>query len=110
MTDKAKKYLSDILLAVKLIEDFTNGIASFEEYQNDLKTKSAVERQLAIIGEAVNQFRKYEEEFALNHTRQIVDFRNRIIHAYYNLDDSIIWAILQVHIPILKQEAEEGLK
>ena len=50
MTEKSKKYLSDILMAIDLIEKFTVDITNVNIYQNDLKTQSAVERQLAIIG------------------------------------------------------------
>ena len=55
MKVKAKKYLSDILQAINLIEDFISDVPTFEEYIPDLKTQSAVERQLGIIGEAVNK-------------------------------------------------------
>lgn len=51
MTEKGLKYLSDILMAINLIEDFTKEIADFKMYEQDRKTQSAVERQLAIIGE-----------------------------------------------------------
>ena len=110
MTEEGKKYLSDIRLAIELIEAFTSDIANFYDYQDDLKTKSAVERQLGIIGEAVNQFRKVETALELTHTRRIVDFRNRLIHSYDNLDDTIVWVILKKHIPLLKSEVLEGLK
>ena len=43
--DKSKKYLSDILIAIDLIEKFTVEISDFNVYQEDLKTQSAVERQ-----------------------------------------------------------------
>jgi uncharacterized protein with HEPN domain len=75
-----------------------------------LKTKSAVERQLSIIGEAVNRFRKEDDSFVLSNTRQIVDFRNWIIHAYANIDDAIVWVILKNHLPRLKEEVEAGLR
>ena len=109
MTEKAKKYLADILYAIELVEDFSAETTDFFEYQKDFKTKSAVERQLSIIGEAVNQFRKVEERIKLSHTRQIVDFRNRLIHSYDNLDDSIVWVILKKHIPVLKREVEKEI-
>ena len=67
MTEKAKKYLYDISRAIQLIEEFTQGVDTFSEYETDFKTKSAVERQLGIIGEAVNQFRKEETELVLTH-------------------------------------------
>ena len=110
MTKKGKKYLSDILIAIELIEQFTEGVNEFSKYQADSKTKSAVERQLSILGEAVNNYRKLEEQFELTNTRQIVSFRNRIIHSYDNIDDTIIWTVLQKHLPKLKEEAENGLK
>ena len=50
--------MSDILIAIELIEQFTEGVNEFSKYQADSKTKSAVERQLSIVGEAVNNYRK----------------------------------------------------
>lgn len=46
MTEKGKKYLSDIVRAIELIESFVIDINSFDDYQKDHKTQSAVERQL----------------------------------------------------------------
>ncbi|MEZ4985018.1 MAG: HepT-like ribonuclease domain-containing protein [Saprospiraceae bacterium] len=110
MTEKAKKYLADIRQAIELLERFTGDTTDFFDYQKDLKTKSAVERQLGIIGEAVNKFRKEEENVVLSHTRQIVDFRNRLIHSYDNMDDTMVWAILKRHIPILEKEVGQALE
>ena len=109
MTDKAVKYLSDIQSAIFLINDFLENIEKFSDFQSDLKTQSAVERQLGIIGEAVNKFRQEENVVTLNHTKQIVDFRNRIIHSYDNIDASIVWAILKNHLTILKKEVDDML-
>ena len=109
MTERAKKYLFDILLSIDAIEEFLIDF-DFFQYQNDLKTKSAVERQLGIIGEAVNKFTKEAPEISLKHAREIVNFRNRIIHAYDSIDDCIIWAIRINHLPVLKKEVEELLK
>ena len=58
MTEKEKKFLSDISNSIELIENFTIDLRSFGEYEKDLKTKVAVERHLGIIGEAVNKFLK----------------------------------------------------
>ena len=57
MTERAKKYLFDILFSIDAINEFLKGF-DFLKYQNDLKTKSAVDRQLSIIGEVVNKFSK----------------------------------------------------
>jgi uncharacterized protein with HEPN domain len=104
MTEEAQKYISDITGAIELIEDFIQGIGDFDTYNADLKTQRATERELAIIGEALNKLRKVEPEFEIEHERKIISFRNRLVHAYDNIDNAIVWNILQVHLPKLKKE------
>lgn len=106
MTEQGKKYLSDILQAIVLIESFTIGIKDFDIYLSDLKTQSAVERQLGIIGEAANHFEKLNTGIKIETMRQIVGLRNKLIHSYDIIDPSIIWAILRNHLTPLKQEVE----
>ncbi|MCJ8163740.1 DUF86 domain-containing protein [Pontibacter sp. E15-1] len=105
MTDQEKKYLSDIVEAIRKTELFVQDTPTFEVYIQDLKTQSAVERQLSIIGEAVNKLEKLNTRIPLRNTRQIVGFRNRLIHAYDGMDNTIVWAILKRYIPSLKEEA-----
>ncbi len=110
MKDQGRKYLSDILRGIDLIEDFTLSTPTFNAYVSDLKTQSAVERQLGIIGEAVNKFDKLFPESTLVNARKIVGFRNRLIHAYDTVDSSMIWAIIKRHLSSLKLEAIEKFK
>jgi uncharacterized protein with HEPN domain len=109
MTDQGKKYLTDIIHAIDLIESFTSGISSYDEYTADLKTQSAVERQLGIIGEAIIKFEKIFPESILINARKIIGFRNRLIHAYDTIDPSIIWTIIKKHLGPLKNEITEKL-
>jgi uncharacterized protein with HEPN domain len=104
MTEKGLKYLSDISQAIDLIADFTKSISNYNEYISDLKTQSAVERQLGIIGEAVNKFDSIHPEISLENARKIVGFRNRLIHSYDSIDSSMIWAIIKRHLAPLKEE------
>ena len=104
MTEKEKKFLSDITNSIELIENFTKDLKSFAEYQKDLKTKGAVERHLGIIGEAVNKFLKETGTNDLKNATQIISLRNRLIHSYDNVDDSIIWSIVTRHLRPLKEE------
>ena len=46
--DRSKKFLSDILTSISLIEEFTKNNSSYDEYDKDIKTQSAVERQLMV--------------------------------------------------------------
>ena len=105
MTEQSKKYLFDILRAIDLIDQFILEY-EFVDYDKDLKTQSAVERQLSIIGEALNKFKKLETLAIIENDKQIVGFRNRLVHAYDSLDNSIIWAILKRHLMPLKSEVE----
>jgi uncharacterized protein with HEPN domain len=105
MTAKGQKYLSDIIQAIDLIEDFTKTISNFGDYSSDLKTQSAVERQLGIIGEAVNKFDIQHPEEPLVNALKIVGLRNRLIHAYDAVDASMVWAIIKNHLGPLKEEA-----
>ena len=106
MTEKSKKYLSDILMAIELIEEFVVGFQDFTLYDKDRKTQSAVERQLAIIGEALNQFKKLEPQINIENDKQIISFRNRLVHAYDSLDNSMIWVIISRHLNPLKTEIQ----
>lgn len=103
---RESKLSSDILMAIQLIEEFTRDAKDFELYDSDLKTQSAVERQLGIIGEALIQLRKNEQPIDINNGHQIIGFRNRLIHAYDRIDNSIVWAILKRHLSTLKSEIE----
>ncbi|MEI6574565.1 MAG: HepT-like ribonuclease domain-containing protein [Bacteroidota bacterium] len=107
MTEQGKKYLFDILQAIELIDQFMGSINNYDDYLIDLKTQSAVERQLCIVGEAVNKFDKLFPDLPLENARKIVGFRNRLIHSYDSVDSSMIWAILRNHIHPLKQEIVE---
>ena len=107
MREEGKKYLSDISRAIDLIESFTEEIRDFDAYDSDLKTQSATERQLAIIGEALNKLTRVEPDIQINHDKQIIAFRNRLIHGYDSVDNSIVWTILQRYLPKLKSEIKQ---
>ena len=78
----------------------------FEIYQNDLKTKRAVERNIEIIGEAMSRIRKENSKIEISNSRKIVDVRNRIIHGYDSVSDDVIWGIVIRNLPVLQKEVE----
>jgi uncharacterized protein with HEPN domain len=109
MTEQGKKYLSDIVRAIELIDQFSVSVNNYNDYLSDYKTQSAVERQLGIIGEAVNKFDMLFPDSPIENARQIVGFRNWLIHAYDAIDSSIVWAIIKKHLSPLKTEMIEKL-
>ena len=74
------------------------------------KTKRrAVERELEIIGEAINKLLKINSQMMISYSRQIVDLRNKIIHSYDNVNNIVIWKIIIKDIPVLQKEVENYL-
>lgn len=94
----------DILQAIDLIEIFTIDTKSYYQFSNDLKTQSAVERQIGIIGEAVNKLEKQTPQVRVDNGGKIIAMRNRIIHSYDNIDPTVTWAIVKKHLIPLKLE------
>ena len=95
--------LSDIESSIQKILEYTYGM-SYEDYENDSRTKDAVERNFEIIGEAAS---RVPEDFKETHPqiewRIIKDFRNFIIHEYFGIDNQIVWDIVENRLPELEE-------
>jgi uncharacterized protein with HEPN domain len=106
MEKEIKVWLSDIKQAISEIEQFLPEKKIFQEFQKDLKSKRAIERNIEIIGEAVNRILGQNPKIEITNSRKIVDTRNRISHGYDSVSDDIIWAIVIRDIPKLKVEID----
>ncbi len=105
MNEKVLKCLYDIKFAIDEIDSyFLNREKRFDDYTKDTILKRAIERDLEIIGEAINRILTIEPEFPIQNARKIVGLRNQIIHAYDNISDENIWGIILNHLPNLKAE------
>ena len=103
MQPRSRKLLTDILRAADLIAEWTAG-KSLASYETDALGRSAVERQLGIIGEAVSQLAKRDEDAArlLPEWTSMVGFRNLLIHGYSTVDDRVVWGIVEGKLPELR--------
>jgi uncharacterized protein with HEPN domain len=100
MDIEIKKWLYDVLKAITEIESFfDNKNIDLATYQKNIILQRAVERDIAIIGEAINNILKKDESIELSNARKIVDTRNRIIHAYDSISGIVI-----TYLPVLKKE------
>ena len=68
----------------------------------DIKLRRAIERNLEIIGEAMNRILKLDPHFQIENTKRIIGLRNQIIQGYDTISDENIWGILINHLPQLK--------
>lgn len=110
MDDLIKKHLCDILTAIDEIESFFgNEEKLYSEFQNDLRLRRAVERDIEIIGEATSRILKVDGNIQITNARKIVDARNYIIHGYDSLSVDILWSIVINHLPKLKAEVSRLL-
>jgi uncharacterized protein with HEPN domain len=111
MDNDIKTWLYDILQSITEIESYFEGNPkTFENYSRDIKTKRAVERNIEIIGEAVNRILKKDNNFYLDNALKIIGTRNRIAHGYDKISDDLIWSIVINHLPKLKSEITNLLK
>jgi uncharacterized protein with HEPN domain len=105
MDNDLKTWLYDILSSINEIESYyVETPKLFEIYQNDLRTKRAVERNIEIIGEAMSRILKQDPKIEISNSRKIVDVRNRIIHGYDPVSDAVIWGIVIKNLPVLQIE------
>jgi len=97
-------WLEDIRQAIEEIETFLPEKLIFFEFQKDLKGRKAIERNIEIIGEAVNRILKVQPGIKITNARKIVDTRNRISHGYDSVSADIIWTIVVKDLKNLKSE------
>jgi len=96
--------LKDIEQSIIEIYEFLPEERNFFAFQKDLKTRKAIERNIEIIGEAMDRILKADPGFQITDSRKIVDTRNRIIHGYDSVSDDVIWLIVNRYLPILEKE------
>jgi uncharacterized protein with HEPN domain len=109
MDEKILKWLFDVKSSINEIDSFfLNNEKDFLKYRLNTMLKRAVERNLEIIGEAINRILKYEPNFEqeITNSKPIIGLRNQIIHAYDNISDEAIWSILINYLPKLKIEID----
>ena len=105
MRREIRKYLHDIQRAVALLEQFTAG-RSLRDYRRDAMLRAAVEREFEIVGEAVAQLARVDESMAarISGYRRIIAFRNILIHQYADVDDRLVWDVVETNLTTLASE------
>lgn len=109
MNLEARKYLFDIKVSIESIFEYLGDKRDFFEYQKNKLLRRGIEREIEIIGEAMNKLKKTFPELQIDNSRQIIDTRNWVINGYDKVDDVIIWGIISNHLPKLKIEIDSLL-
>ena len=103
MRPESAKLLTDALDAADAIGRFVRGL-DFEAYRANELVRSAVERRFEIVGEALAQLRQRDAAVAsrVPEVDRIVAFRNLLIHRYADVDDRIVWSVVERSLPALR--------
>ena len=105
-----KLFIKDILECINKIDNFV-GEMSFDEFMRDEKTKSAVVRELEVMGEATKNIPKsIRDKYKNLPWSQIAKTRDKIIHFYFGVDYEVIWEVVKKRLPEIKAVIERIFK
>lgn len=100
-------YLQDVLDAINDMQSCFVGFPHrYDLFEKDMMRRCVVERKVEIMGEAINRIKKTDSSVNIPNARAIIDTRNRIIHAYDNVQSDFLWSLVVRHIPELKKDIE----
>ncbi|MBE0619602.1 MAG: DUF86 domain-containing protein [Burkholderiales bacterium] len=107
----ARKLLWDARHAAERIERFTAG-KTFAEHDADEYLRSAVERQFEIVGESMNQLRRIDPDSAtaVPELTRVIAFRNILVHGYANVDNRLVWGVVETDLPSLRATLDRLLE
>lgn len=110
MDNHTKKHLQDIIDAIDEVNGyFAETPKLFDDFYGDIRLRRAIERDIEIMGEAMNRILKSDPDIPITNARKIVDARNYIIHGYDSLSPDILWSIVVNHLPLLEKETRSLL-
>jgi len=109
MNPEVSKLLNDIYKSTTIIEAYLQNVTLLSVYKDDIKTVDAVERRLAIIGEALWKADKKDKTLNISNKARIISLRHILVHDYDLIEDATTWMICKKNIPILKNEVRSIL-
>ena len=105
MLTKDQYRLESILEAIGRIIEYTSGIKSADDFNNDYRNFDATMMNFVVIGEMID---KISDEFKNKHPEvewiKIKGFRNIVAHDYFGIDAEEVWQIIKTKIPTLKSD------
>ncbi len=104
MTRATVEFLQDILDWMENTQSFIEGVEK-QDFISDLKTRSAAERAIEIIGEASkNVPGEVRSRFPGIPWEKMAGMRDRVVHGYFGVDYDILWNTVTEDIPLLLPE------
>jgi uncharacterized protein with HEPN domain len=111
--ERVQDYLEHMLGALERIQRYTAG-KSAADFMTDTLLQDAVLRNLGIIGEAAHRLLADSPDYAVTHPEipfaKIYATRNRIEHAYEEVDLNILWNLVVQDVPALKPKIAAAIE
>ena len=102
--------LEHIIQAIERIKRYTLG-KRFDDLVKDDMMYYAVVKNNEIIGEAANLLtNEFKSEHPDTQWKLITGMRNYIVHEYYQVDNTVIWDVIQNDLPYLESQIKDYLK
>ncbi|WP_128545776.1 HepT-like ribonuclease domain-containing protein [Larkinella soli] len=102
--------LADMVEAIEAVRNYTEGL-DFDTFMSAPMVRDAVVRNVQVLGEAANRVAKpFREQHPQIEWMRIIRSRHVLVHDYFGIDYEIVWKIISVHFPPLRQALEEIIK
>lgn len=102
--------VQDILDCILKINNYVTQIR-YEDFENDFMRQDAVLRNFTIIGEASRNFSKeFRKKYHHLPFKEMIGLRDRLVHDYSGTKYELVWDIILVELPPVKNELEKILK
>jgi uncharacterized protein with HEPN domain len=102
--------LDDILESINRIQTYSKDL-TYYDFCSNLLVQDAIVRNIEIIGETTKKLSiEIKKKYPKINWKEIAGIRNKLIHDYSSVNYDIVWDILGIDIPILKEQIEEILK
>lgn len=102
-------YLKDIVQSCEKILRFTQGLTQADLIREE-KTYDAVVRNLEIVGEAAKHISdELRKQLPSIEWRKVAGLRDMLAHAYFGIDNDILWDVVQNKVPQLAKAINEFL-
>lgn len=104
-----REYLQDIIEGCRRVMEYTHGMTR-EQFFADQRSIDAVVRNIEVIGEASRQMGdEGRAKYPGIPFSAMMGMRNILAHAYHKIDEDILWSVVTVHIPVLKESVESRI-
>jgi uncharacterized protein with HEPN domain len=111
--ERVEDYLGHIAEAIARATSYVEPLQGIEAFRQNPLVQDGVVRNIEIIGEAANHIARTAPDFIAQHPElpwpNMRNMRNIVIHAYFNVDLTIVWRTVQEDLPRLKQQIDQLL-